>query len=337
MTSPLRRLAARVHRSATAIGLESARAIEEDRRSRHDPLGARAPYATEMVVRELLASAGGVDRLHDAAGFVEFLHTCIEPRGFDVTWLRRASGIDEHAHRFEAIVARLASETPPIPVATALEIARVLDDLKANRQHYQEGLWLGDVGTHAQAGSSDGRMGRVLATAVRFGRPVRCLELGTAYGVSALFLLAELDRTSPTGRLCTVEIREPQFSIARTLLESRYPDRVRCELVGRADDLPRLLPQIGPVDLVFHDAEHSGAAYRRDFELLVPHLSSGAVVIFDNIRWNHRVFSGGESGTYEGWRVLAEDQRVVSAAEVTGGDVGDAWGLLLVGAPASTS
>jgi predicted O-methyltransferase YrrM len=177
-------------------------------------------------------------------------------------------------------------------------------------------------------------MGRVLSTAVRFTRPTSCVELGTAYGLSALFLLAELERVSPSGRLTTIEVREPQHGIAKALLEHRHGDAVRCALVGNAQDLPAVLDAARPIDLVFHDAEHSGDAYQRDFELLFPRLAPRAVVIFDNIRWDHKVFSRGPSRTYDGWRAVADDARCLAAVECSGADVGDSWGLVLVRGPA---
>lgn len=336
--SPLRAVlqpvAARLKQWTVRTAVDAAHAIDDDRlgpdptrTARHASTAGRD--STDLVLAEILRTTP-VDDLNDPVAFADFLRTCIEPRGFDVTWLRRAEDPDADAHRFEAVIARLGSEVSPIPVAPARDIAQYADRLRGRRERYQQLRWLGDIGSHAAAASSDGRAGRVLSTAVRYGRPGSCVELGTAYGVSSMFLLAELERTCPGSRLVTVDVREPQYGIAREALTTRHGDRVRCEMLQSPDDLTPILEAAAPIDFVFHDAEHSGEAYVRDFARLLPHLAPGAIVLFDNIKWEHAVFSGGASGTYEGWREVANHASVLNAAECQAPELTDAWGVLQV-------
>ena len=70
------------------------------------------------------------------------------------------------------------------------------------------------------------------------------------------------------------------------------------------------------MDFVFHDASHSRDAYVRDFELLAAGLPPGAVVLFDDIRWEDERRAGASAQTYAGWTAVVAHARVRRAAEL---------------------
>ena len=301
----------------TRVVARAASAVDAERHSRRN---------VDAIVAACLSANDSVMRLGDAGRTVAFLRECLEPTTFDCQWLRRdrATG-DQAVTRFEMLVANWLSGVAPIPVAEAWQLALEADAAASRRDPYEEGRWTGDVGLHFLASSTTGRKGRLLASAVRFMGARCCVEIGTAYGMSALFILSALAADSEGGALHTIECLEPQHSLAAATLKRLHPERATCHFGKSGDVLPALLAGIGDVDLVFHDGEHSEAAYVSDFEALEPALASGAVVVYDDLHWDDRAFTDVPPRTYEGWQSLVGHRRVRSAVEVDG-----ATGVLLL-------
>src|SRR5215472_12200818 len=182
--------------------------------------------------------------------YVEFLRACIEYSRCAVKEVKRESRSDYNGERFTTLLEVLRSSLPPIEFSVATSIALVADHYRTLRQPL-EPAWAADICHHFQAASSFGKTGRILSTIVRFTRSKRCLEAGTAYGMSALFTL----------------------------------EAIRNNLGNTQDELPKLAKTAGPCDFMFHDDGHSGETYIRDFNAVKDAFSPGAVVLFDDIRW----------------------------------------------------
>jgi predicted O-methyltransferase YrrM len=129
--------------------------------------------------------------------------------------------------------------------------------------------------------------GRFLFRLARGLRPKRILELGTNLGVSACHLQVALDLNGDRGTLTTIEGDPVLADLARGhLLRVHRPEAGPLPEVevGRFDDvLPEILSTRGPFNLVFLDGHHEEAATKRYFGLIEPHLSPGALVVFDDI------------------------------------------------------
>ncbi len=185
-------------------------------------------------------------------------------------------------------------------------------------QHYsdQPSGWAGDIHNHFHVSSSFGYKGRVLNSIIRIMRCENCLELGTAYGMSALFILEALDSLGKSGHLTTIEGLDLQFSLASKMLNTKYSDRVSCHLGMTQEILPKLVKSIGNIDFMFHDAGHTKEDYIRDFTNVLPILLPGSVIVFDDIRWyNPRLFAKSPR-CYEGWMEIIAHPRVVWAIEI---------------------
>lgn len=145
--------------------------------------------------------------------------------------------------------------------------------------------------------------------------------MGTAYGLSTAIIAFALQRVSPQWRLLTIEMGEIQHRLSAKLLSELFGDRVEC-LKGRSEvALAPAAERMAPVDFMFHDGGHSGEAYVRDFQAVVAALAPGAVIIFDDIRWNRPADPRIDPRCYEGWREVAAHPRVERAVEV-GGELG---------------
>lgn len=280
----------------------------------------------DICLAAALQEPGALAKIRHPSAYVEFLRSSIELMTCSVKDVRNEpTENDGAARRFATLVDILQSDVPPIPLAIAQEIALVADRYRDLSGDVDYGQWAGDLGLLFSISSSFGRKGRILSTTVRFSRAQHCLELGTAYGMSALFILSALRANGDGGQLTTLEGLEPQFSLASATLKDRYGDTVSCHFGMTQDTLPDLARSLKRIDFLFHDAGHSREEYLRDFNAAVGSLSSGSVVLIDDIRWEDPRFSAQPAETYRGWREIVGHARVRRAVEVDNG-----LGLLLL-------
>ena len=153
--------------------------------------------------------------------------------------------------------------------------------------------------------------GLALYGVVRALRPRRIIETGVAAGVSSTFIGAAL-ADNGVGELFSIEL--PPDDMAELYDEyggAEYdhsvmpgwaiPDEVRTALGSRhhlvLEDvrtaLPRLLAELGDVDLFLHDDLHTVPHMLWEFDLVWPRLSPGGVLLADNtgyawLRFVHR-------------------------------------------------
>ena len=104
------------------------------------------------------------------------------------------------------------------------------------------------------------------------------LELGTFTGYSALCIARGL---GPSGRLMCCDVSEEWTSIAKRFWAADgLAERIDLR-IGAAADTLRALPAETMFDLVFIDADKP--AYPQYWELVVPHVRPGGVIVADNV------------------------------------------------------
>src|SRR5947207_1405865 len=143
--------------------------------------------------------------------------------------------------------------------------------------------------------------GPFLMRLVRELSPELCLELGTGVGISTAYQAAALDLNG-AGRLITIDGSPEWAALAEQGLSALGLGRVQGEVGPIASTLPGALEDQPPVDYALVDAEHTEEATVGYFHSLLPYLSDGAVVVFDDIPWT--------SGMRRAWRAIARHPRV---------------------------
>jgi len=127
---------------------------------------------------------------------------------------------------------------------------------------------------------------RLLMHVVETREPKRTVEFGSAFGVGSLALCHAIDRNGG-GRFDGIEY-EPWKAELGTERVQEILGPSAIVHPGRIEDVfPRLMSEDPtPVDLAFVDAVHSYEATMGYHELLVGHLSEGAIVIYDDVYWS---------------------------------------------------
>lgn len=152
----------------------------------------------DLALSAVLLGPDALSGIRFPVSHIEFLRHCMEPTSHRVTLVKAESNsADTPAKRFEMLVSQLQESLLAIEYPVAREISLIADQDRSLPEpvEIKAWQWVGDAGLHFSSSSSLGSKGRILFNVIRLMRSERCLELGTAYGMSALFILAGLKAT----------------------------------------------------------------------------------------------------------------------------------------------
>lgn len=144
--------------------------------------------------------------------------------------------------------------------------------------------------THPKAHMLSGEVqGQFLSMLSCLKKPMRIVEIGTFTGYSALCLAKGLDEK---GKLYTIENRTEDAQTAdRYFKQSKFAHQIEL-LIGDAKELIPTLPN--EIDVVFIDADKTG--YIQYYEMVLPKLAKGGIIIADNVLFHGEVLAETISG-----------------------------------------
>ena len=145
-----------------------------------------------------------------------------------------------------------------------------------------------------------------LVTARKAGTVV---EFGSAFGVSGMYFGAALAATR-SGHLYSFEINSEWADIAERNIGS-VTDRFVLTRGAFEEYVDRVVPR--PIDLAFVDGIHTYDFVMRQFEILRPRSTPGALIAFDDID-----FKRPGARMREAWEEIARQDDVAAAVEVNG-------------------
>lgn len=143
-----------------------------------------------------------------------------------------------------------------------------------NKETYQKILLPRMLSGHFQ--------GRVLSMLSKLIRPVNILEIGTYTGYSALCLCEGMQEN---GTLHTIDIKEELVDFQRKHFDKSPWGKQIIQHLGEATAIIPTLDM--KFDLVFIDADKEN--YSNYFELIVPKMNKGGVILSDNVLWSGKV------------------------------------------------
>jgi caffeoyl-CoA O-methyltransferase len=143
-----------------------------------------------------------------------------------------------------------------------------------NKETYQKVLLPRMLSGHFQ--------GRVLSMLSKLIRPVNILEIGTYTGYSALCLCEGMQEN---GILHTIDIKEELVDFQRKYFDISPWGKQIIQHLGEAIDIIPTLD--AKFDLVFIDADKEN--YINYFELIVPKMNIGGIILSDNVLWSGKV------------------------------------------------
>jgi predicted O-methyltransferase YrrM len=250
-------------------------------------------FRARFRVARLLAEAEPPER----PLFAALLKTLrLESTAEERAWMRRIEGLLRPARSSDETVERLLYLGEP---ATPDE-ARVVS---------------GRLGDWCRGGTRHRFWGRLLLNLVRELRPGSCLELGTAFGMTAMYQAAGL-ALNGAGTLVSLEGDPAAADRARQHAETLGLRNLQV-VVGRFDDtLDAVLAERAPIDFFFYDADKREGQMAAYVDRVLPYLAPRAVVVMDDIHWS--------DGMERSWRRVEADPRIAVSIDLLG------YGLCLV-------
>ncbi len=124
--------------------------------------------------------------------------------------------------------------------------------------------------------------GRVLSMLSKLIRPVTILEIGTYTGYSALCLCEGMQEK---GVLHTIDIKEELVDFQR-----KYFDKSPWgnQIIQHLGEAIAIIPTLDiKFDFVFIDADKEN--YIHYFEMIVPKMNKGGIILSDNVLWSGKV------------------------------------------------
>ena len=143
-----------------------------------------------------------------------------------------------------------------------------------NKETYQKILLPRMLSGHFQ--------GRVLSMLSKLIRPLNILEIGTYTGYSALCLCEGMQEN---GQLHTIDIKEELIDFQRKHFDKSPWGN---QIVQHLGEAVAIIPTLDiKFDLVFIDADKEN--YLNYFELILPKMNKGGVILSDNVLWSGKV------------------------------------------------
>lgn len=136
-------------------------------------------------------------------------------------------------------------------------------------------------------------------------QPAQVLEIGTSLGITTGYLA----KANKSAQIVTLEGVNSIADVARENLKLMDVQNVQLIQGNFEDTLPKFLSDVKtPLDFVFMDGNHRLEPTLRYFEWLLPHLSSTAIIVIDDIYWSPEMTSA--------WKKLSTHPKVVSSIDL---------------------
>jgi len=126
---------------------------------------------------------------------------------------------------------------------------------------------------------------RLLYLLVRVMRPLSVVETGVANGHSTFFLLRALAKNG-AGRLVSVDV---SADVGNLLDKGERSDWRLCVLDAgnRRGGFRRLISELPPIDLFFHDSEHTYSWQQFEYSAAWDNLSTSGLILSDDVEGSY--------------------------------------------------
>ncbi len=134
----------------------------------------------------------------------------------------------------------------------------------------------------ARGSSVDRRTGELLYRLVKHYNPGNILEMGTALGISTLYLA----KAAPEARIVTMEGCAAKVDLARSAFKRLEVSNVEVS-TGRFDtQLSLVLEKMPRIDFAFIDGHHLERPTLEYFRQIMKNIHEDSVVVLDDIHWS---------------------------------------------------
>ncbi len=148
------------------------------------------------------------------------------------------------------------------------------------------------------------RYGRLLYRLVEYFGPRTILELGTSVGISTLYMAM----ANPGSKVYTIEGCTTKSEQAATNFNELHITNIEQHIGSFDIVLLDLLKQIGNIDFVYIDGNHTYEATLANFKTLLEYANNETIFVFDDIHWS--------AGMQKAWNEITEYERVTVSIDL---------------------
>lgn len=156
------------------------------------------------------------------------------------------------------------------------------------------------ISSIAERSSIRHKYGKLLYLLVKYFQPGKILELGTALGVSTLYLSLASDQKKT--KIITIEGCTETAHVAEKYLQKANIHNTQVMIGGFENVLPHAINETENLDLVFFDGNHKYQPTLDYFNLCKQHITEDAIFVFDDIHWSKEMSHA--------WRTIKRDPDV---------------------------
>lgn len=160
------------------------------------------------------------------------------------------------------------------------------------------------VSSIAAKSLSSAKTGKMLFRIINTYHYKNVLELGTSLGITTAYMAS----VGKELNCVTLEGCPETASIAQTTFRQLGLDNIKTVTGDITHTLPGVVKDMGKIDFVYMDANHTYDAVLSYFEQIADYLSNNAIVVVDDIDWSCEM--------NKAWRLLFESEKVKVAIEL---------------------
>ncbi len=127
------------------------------------------------------------------------------------------------------------------------------------------------------------KLAQLLFRIVYWNKSSRVLELGTSLGLTTSYLAS----ANPDAQCVTLEGSRALCELAQRNFDSLGLTNIRVVQGNIDETLSLVLNELGTLDFVFFDANHTYEATMRYFEQCLPYVHEKTIFVFDDIYWSY--------------------------------------------------
>ncbi len=179
-----------------------------------------------------------------------------------------------------------------------------ITDFGTGSKHKKYSNRFESVASIVRSSSVSERYGRLLFRLIEYFRPQNILEIGTSVGISTLYLaMAKPDARIFTIEGCTTKSEQASTNFKELLISNIDQHIGRFDIV-----LPDLVKQIGSLDFVFIDGNHTYEATLANFKALLSSANNDSIFVFDDIHWS--------AGMQKAWNEITDYEHVTVSIDL---------------------
>lgn len=150
----------------------------------------------------------------------------------------------------------------------------------------------------AKQSSISPKFGKLLYRLIEYSVPETILEIGTAMGISSMYMA----KAAPKSRIITLEGCAVIAEKAKEGFNNLKIDNVEMAMGNFTQLLGKVLKKVDTLDFVLIDGNHRKEPTLDYFKQILPKLTPNSIVVVDDIHWS--------KGMLEAWNIMKENEKV---------------------------